>query len=59
VIHADNPLHVSFVAITFTFHPVTSAGSNDHRFKSAVIEINAKSKGAPLKILKFAPHLAL
>ena len=42
-IHSDEPLHVTFVAITFTFHPVTSAGSNDHRFESAIIEIMAKS----------------
>lgn len=58
-IHSDHPLYVTFVAITFTFHPVTSAGGNDHRFESAVIECMARSNGVPLKVSKFAPHLAL
>ena len=58
-LHAKDPLHVSFAAITFTFHPVTSSGSADHRFESAVIEIVAKSNGLPLRFIKHAPHLAL
>lgn len=55
-IHSENILHVTFAAITFTFHP---AVSEEHRFKSAVITINASSSsGQPIRFLKFAPHLA-
>ena len=47
---------VTFAAIAFTLHPSLS---EDHRFKSAVIEIRAtNSDGVPLKVLRFAPHLA-
>ncbi|KAK0112978.1 hypothetical protein ONS95_014692 [Cadophora gregata] len=47
---------VTFAAIAFTLHPSLS---EDHRFKSAVIEIRATTRdGAPLKVLRFAPHLA-
>ncbi|TVY81711.1 hypothetical protein LSUE1_G003658 [Lachnellula suecica] len=53
-IHKEDTPHVTFVAITFTFHPCFEA----HRFKSAVISITAKSIAGPIRILKFAPHLA-
>ncbi|KAH7418118.1 hypothetical protein BKA64DRAFT_700655 [Cadophora sp. MPI-SDFR-AT-0126] len=47
---------VTFAAIAFTLHPSLS---EDHRFKSAVIEIRATNHdGSPLKVLRFAPHLA-
>ncbi|KAF4628317.1 hypothetical protein G7Y89_g9834 [Cudoniella acicularis] len=55
-IHSENMLHVTFAAITFTFHP---ALSEEHRFRSAVITIAANSSsGQPIRFLKFAPHLA-
>lgn len=55
-LHAKAPLHVSFVALTFTFHPALSIS---HRFSSAVIEINVRDDDhEPLRFVKFAPHLA-
>jgi hypothetical protein len=55
-LHAKSPLHVSFVAVTFTFHPALSIA---HRFTSAVIEITARDDShQPLRFVKFAPHLA-
>ncbi|RDL40680.1 uncharacterized protein BP5553_00659 [Venustampulla echinocandica] len=55
--HEPDMLHVTFAAITFTFHPSLS---DVHRFRSAVITITANSSpdGNPIKFLKFAPHLA-
>jgi len=55
-IHNERTPHVTFAAITFTFHPSLS---EEHRFKSAVIRITAQAKGgSPIRFLKFAPHLA-
>jgi hypothetical protein len=55
-LHAKSPLHISFVAVTFTFHPALSIA---HRFTSAVIEITARDDShQPLRFVKFAPHLA-
>ncbi|ESZ91271.1 hypothetical protein SBOR_8338 [Sclerotinia borealis F-4128] len=66
--HTKQPLHVTFVALSFVFHASTPA----HRFESAVIEIKvtdktgtrereAEGKGGgedTLRILKYAPHQA-
>jgi hypothetical protein len=53
---------VTFVELRFTFHPMNSV---KHRFQRAVIGVLARDKRvrdgettAPLKVLKFAPHLA-
>lgn len=56
-VHEADMLHVTFAAVTFTFHPSLS---DTHRFKSAMITITASSSpdGCPIKFLKFAPHLA-
>lgn len=55
LVHAKDPLYVTFVAVTFTFHPSLSIS---HRFESAVIEITARAEGKPLRFVKFAPHAA-
>jgi hypothetical protein len=53
---SDPQMNVTFVAITFVFHPMHSL---KHRFKRATIEISAKdAKHGGLKFVKFAPHLA-
>ncbi|KAJ8068841.1 hypothetical protein OCU04_002531 [Sclerotinia nivalis] len=55
------PHNVTFVAITFVFHPMHSV---ERRFKRAQISIQAfktlgeKVTDQPLKIIKFAPHIA-
>lgn len=55
-VHKKDTPHVTFVAITFTFHP---SYSEKHRFTSAVITLTAKSQtGQAIRFLKFAPHLA-
>lgn len=47
---------VTFVAVTFIFHPMNSL---KHRFQRATIEITAQDDDhQPLKFVKFAPHLA-
>jgi hypothetical protein len=57
-------INVTFVAITFTFHPMHSV---EKRFKRAQVSIQAfKAPGQPakaaydepLRIIKFAPHVA-
>jgi hypothetical protein len=55
MVHDKNTLHVTFVAVTFTFHPSLSIS---HRFESAIIEITARTENEPLRFVKFAPHLA-
>ncbi|KAG4442620.1 hypothetical protein IFR05_001876 [Cadophora sp. M221] len=48
--------YVTFAAIAFTLHPSLS---EDHRFKSATVEIKATNHdGTLLRVLRFAPHLA-
>jgi hypothetical protein len=55
-IHGKTALHVTFVAITFVFHPSISLS---HRFMAASIEITARGEdNEPLRFVKFAPHLA-
>lgn len=55
------PHNVTFVAVTFVFHPMHSV---DYRFKRARISIQAfggkseKAADQPLRIIKFAPHIA-
>jgi hypothetical protein len=57
------PHNVTFVAVTFVFHPLHSV---EYRFKRVRISIQAfraggdSEKGAdqPLRIIKFAPHVA-
>ncbi|CAD6439982.1 b07b42c4-0e40-480b-92e0-0b28b160ac63 [Sclerotinia trifoliorum] len=55
------PYNVTFVAITFVFHPMHSV---ERRFKRAQISIQAfkttgeKVTDQPLRIIKFAPHIA-
>ncbi|KAJ8065074.1 hypothetical protein OCU04_005787 [Sclerotinia nivalis] len=53
-LHTKHTLHVTFVALSFIFHPSTPA----HRFESAVIDIKVKDKGGNLRFLKYAPHQA-
>lgn len=55
-LHTKHTLHVTFVALSFVFHPSTPS----HRFESSVIEIKVKdTKGnGYLRMLKFAPHQA-
>jgi hypothetical protein len=49
-------MKVTFVAVTFTFHPMHSL---KHRFQRANISIMASNdKQHGLRIVKFAPHLA-
>lgn len=55
-IHSKDTMHVTFTAIKFTFHPVTSSGFSDHQFESAIIEISAKSSNQAMKFLKYAPR---
>ncbi|KAM3081016.1 hypothetical protein ACMFMG_004975 [Clarireedia jacksonii] len=57
------PHNVTFVAVTFVFHPMNSL---EYRFKRARISIQAfraggdseKAADQPLRIIKFAPHIA-
>jgi hypothetical protein len=62
--HPTKPINVTFVAITFTFHPMHSL---EKRFKRAQISVQAfKAPGQPakaayvepLRIIMFAPHVA-
>jgi hypothetical protein len=55
MVHDKDTLHVTFIAVTFTFHPSLSIS---HRFKSTIIEITARTENEPLRFVKFAPHLA-
>jgi hypothetical protein len=49
-------MKVTFVAITFAFHPMYSL---KHRFQRAIISIQASDdKQHGLRIVKFAPHIA-
>jgi hypothetical protein len=55
-IHGAGTMHVTFLAVTFVFHPSISLS---HRFQSAIIEVTARSESdEPLRFVKFAPHLA-
>ena len=55
-IHGAGTMHVTFLAITFVFHPSISLS---HRFQSAIIEVSARSENnEPLRFVKFAPHMA-
>jgi hypothetical protein len=55
-IHRSCTMHVTFVAVTFIFHPSMSLS---HRFQSAIIEVTACSENnEQLRFAKFAPHLA-
>ncbi len=55
-IHGAGTMHVTFLAVTFVFHPSISLS---HRFQSVIIEITARSgSDEPLRFVKFAPHLA-
>lgn len=51
-LHTKHTIHVTFVALSFIFHPSTPA----HRFESAVVDIKVKNKGGYLRFLKYAPH---
>jgi hypothetical protein len=52
----NSEMIVTFVAVTFIFHPINSL---KHRFQRATIEITAQDNDhQPLKFVKFAPHLA-
>ncbi|KAI9645761.1 hypothetical protein NHQ30_005193 [Ciborinia camelliae] len=53
-LHTKHTLHVTFVALSFVFHP----SSPSHRFESAVINIKVKDKRGNLRFLKYAPHQA-
>lgn len=54
-IHGAGVMHVTFIAVTFVFHPSISLS---HRFQSAIIEVTARSQSdEPLRFVKFAPHL--
>ncbi|TGO85048.1 hypothetical protein BPOR_0437g00060 [Botrytis porri] len=53
-LHTKHTLHVTFIALSFIFHPSTPA----HRFESAVIDIKVRDRKENLKILKYAPHQA-
>jgi hypothetical protein len=49
-------MKITFVAVTFTFHPMYSL---KHRFQRAIINIQASDdKQHGLRIVKFAPHIA-
>lgn len=49
-------MKVTFVAVTFAFHPMHSL---KHRFQRAIISIQASDdKQHGLRIVKFAPHIA-
>ncbi|KAF5879258.1 uncharacterized protein Bfra_006463 [Botrytis fragariae] len=60
-LYGPPPHNVTFVAVTFVFHPMHSI---EYRFKRAQISIQAfktigeKTTNQPLKIIKFAPHIA-
>jgi hypothetical protein len=55
-LHGKTAMHVTFVAITFVFHPSISVR---HRFEAATIEITARTEDhEPLRFVKFAPHVA-
>jgi len=54
-IHGAGTMHVTFLVVTFVFHPSISLS---HRFISAIIEVNARSEiDQPLRFVKFAPNL--
>ncbi|PQE22312.1 hypothetical protein CJF32_00004672 [Rutstroemia sp. NJR-2017a WRK4] len=61
--YGPSPHNVTFVAVTFVFHPMHSV---EYRFKRARISIQAfraggspeKEADQPLRIIKFAPHIA-
>ncbi|KAF7937193.1 uncharacterized protein EAE98_001507 [Botrytis deweyae] len=53
-LHTKHTLHVTFVALSFIFHPSTPA----HRFESAVIDIKIRDQRGNLRFLKYAPHQA-
>jgi len=55
-IHGAGVMHVTFIVVTFVFHPSISLS---HKFQSAIIEVTARSQSdEPLRFVKFAPHLA-
>ncbi|KAF7941227.1 hypothetical protein EAE99_000864 [Botrytis elliptica] len=60
-LYGPPPHNVTFVAITFVFHPMHSV---EYRFKRAQISIQAfkniaeKTTNQPLRIIKYAPHIA-
>ncbi|KAM0144560.1 hypothetical protein ACHAP3_000589 [Botrytis cinerea] len=60
-LYGPPPHNVTFVAVTFVFHPMHSV---EYRFKRAQISIQAfkaiggKTTNQPLRIIKFAPHIA-
>lgn len=52
----SSEMKVTFVAVTFVFHPMYSL---KHRFRRAIISIQASDdKQHGLRIVKFAPHIA-
>ncbi|TGO57119.1 hypothetical protein BCON_0069g00130 [Botryotinia convoluta] len=53
-LHTKHTLHVTFIALSFIFHPSTPA----HRFESAVIDIKVRDRKGSLRFLKYAPHQA-
>ncbi|TEY80415.1 hypothetical protein BOTCAL_0038g00130 [Botryotinia calthae] len=53
-LHTKHTLHVTFIALSFIFHPSTPA----HRFESATIDIQVRDKRGNLRFLKYAPHQA-
>ncbi|KAM0178996.1 hypothetical protein ACHAPC_000898 [Botrytis cinerea] len=53
-LHTKHTLHVTFIALSFIFHPSTPT----HRFESAVIDIQVRDKRGNLRFLKYAPHQA-
>ncbi|KAF7897098.1 hypothetical protein EAF00_005326 [Botryotinia globosa] len=53
-LHTNHTLHVTFIALSFIFHPSTPA----HRFESALIDIKVRDQKGNLRFLKYAPHQA-
>lgn len=52
-IHNEHTKHVSFIAITFCFHP----SYDEHRVKGAVVSVAVEGVGGEkLRVIKFAPH---
>ncbi|KAF7949207.1 hypothetical protein EAE96_008374 [Botrytis aclada] len=53
-LHTKHTLHVTFIALSFIFHPSTPT----HRFENAVIDIKVRDQKGNLRFLKYAPHQA-